>query len=222
MLEIKALGSTDQGSAPARDRFRLAVRNESRRPFGSRLPTTGYRPGVRAPRPRELRWSRPHRARAALPGPRRQGRRGAGEQPACKPPTAHRKASSFIVVNQIMEWHATRASPHPSRYSPPTAFHVRKLSTYSASSSSSRHCLRRDRSDSRPPTSSEQIASGSSGASLACERGAGEAIGGWLARRIRVWIFAAGRPYAGIRIQLTAGGWDWRGLAGGFCCEGVG
>ena len=26
---------------------------------------------------------------------------------------------------------------------------------------------------------------------------------------------------AGIRIQLTAGGWSWRGLAGGCCCEVV-
>ena len=27
--------------------------------------------------------------------------------------------------------------------------------------------------------------------------------------------------YPGIRIQLSAGGWGWRGLAGGCCCESV-
>jgi hypothetical protein len=57
------------------------------------------------------------------------------------------------------------------------------------------------------------------GASFAWWGGAGAALDGWPARRIRVWIFVFGRSYAGIRFQLTAGGWGWRGLAGGCCCE---
>ncbi len=34
-------------------------------------------------------------------------------------------------------------------------------------------------------------------------------------------ILALGILVLGIRIQLTAGGWGWRGLAEGCCCEGV-
>ena len=34
-------------------------------------------------------------------------------------------------------------------------------------------------------------------------------------------ILALGILVLGIRIQVTAGGWGWRGLAGGCCCEGV-
>ena len=36
----------------------------------------------------------------------------------------------------------------------------------------------------------------------------------------RCWL-ALGIRILGVRIQLTAGGWGWRGLAGGCCCEGV-
>ena len=35
---------------------------------------------------------------------------------------------------------------------------------------------------------------------------------GWLAQYMRI---------GGVRIELTAGGWGWRGLAGGCCCEDV-
>ena len=45
----------------------------------------------------------------------------------------------------------------------------------------------------------------------------GAAIDGWLARCILAWCILA----LGIRIQLTAGRWGWRGLAGGSCCEGA-
>ena len=57
------------------------------------------------------------------------------------------------------------------------------------------------------------------GASFAWWGGAGAALDGWPARRIRVWIFVFGRSYAGIRFQLTARGWGWRRLASGCCCE---
>ena len=71
------------------------------------------------------------------------------------------------------------------------------------------------------------------GGSLACWPGAGGAtMDGWLAPYIRVFgqhisylgilargILALGVLMLGIRIQLTAGGWGWRGLAGGCCCE---
>ncbi len=58
-------------------------------------------------------------------------------------------------------------------------------------------------------------------------RGAGAGMHGWPAQYIFVYghsgagLAGTVYSYTGIRIQLTAGGWGWRRLADGCCCEGV-
>ena len=70
---------------------------------------------------------------------------------------------------------------------------------------------------------------------LACWAGAGAAMGGWPAQYVFVryifvqcilfmgilaqCILALGIRILGIRIQFTAGGWGWRRLADGCCCD---
>ena len=63
---------------------------------------------------------------------------------------------------------------------------------------------------------------------LLAGRAPGATTDGWLAQYIHVRAACfvsghsgAGHSYSGLRIQLTAGGWGWRGLADGSCCEGV-